>query len=96
MMSAATSFVSIGAGVGFIHDDHLRTGPRKVLAAPVRLDVIHRDNHMRVHIEDRFTGATVALKTSGCAWQHEFRVNVELLVQLILPLFSQVWWRENG
>ena len=76
------------AAVGFVHDHQLRAPVREVLGALPLLDEVGGYNGESMPVEDGLAHVEVALQTLDGARQHEFRLDVELLRQLSLPLLG--------
>src|SRR5438093_6059172 len=90
LMPPTAIIVAVRAGVRLVYDHHLRTCTQELIAASVGLDEIGRDNDMRVQIKDGLIEAAVAFKARDGARQHDFRLDVELVTQFVLPLWSKL------
>ena len=90
LVPSAAPFAAVGAGMRLIHDHQFGAGAQEFVAPPLRLDEIRRDDGIGVALEERLRGVAVALQSRGGAGQHQFSIEVELLLQFPLPLFSQL------
>ena len=85
-----------GAGMRFIHDDHLRAASEEIVPPAVGLDVIQGDDSEGVMLEERTVLGDVPLKPPGGAGKNQFRVDMELVLQLPLPLLGELGGAQDG
>ena len=82
--------------MSFVHDHQFGACANEVVSSPVGLDEIQRDDHEGEVIEEGFSPPKIALQSSSGAREYKFGFDVKLLVQLSLPLLSQVRRAEHG
>jgi len=90
------ALVAEGAGVGFVYDHALRARPNEFVATPVGLDEVHGHDDVRVDVEQRLGASATPFEAAGRARQHQFNFNVELVIELRLPLFREVGRAQDG
>ena len=78
------------AAVGLVHDHELRALAGEIVGAALRLDEVGGDHREAMAFEDGGAQGQIAFETLDGARQHQFRVDVELVRQLPLPLFRQM------
>ena len=91
LMPTAPPTLAIGAGVSLIHNHQFRASAQKLVAPPIRFDVVGRDDDERVQVKNGLTEAYVALQPRRRARQNQFGLDVELRLQFRLPLLGQLW-----
>ena len=79
-----------------VHDHELRAGAHEIVAPPVGLDVIERDDEGGVVIEERLVDRQPAFQPGDGAGAHDLGGDVELARQLGLPLVAEVRRAEDG
>src|SRR4051794_37864896 len=84
LVTAAALQPPEGAGVCLINDYQLGAGEQKLVAPPVRLDEVGRDDHEWIHLEERLPNAQRAFETSSRTGEHQLGIQVELRPQLRL------------
>ena len=89
LLPALAGATGEGAAVSLVHNHELGAAVREVLGALRLLDEIGRHDGKRVALKDRLVDVQVAFQTLDGARQDQFRLNVELLCQLPLPLLGQ-------
>ena len=83
-------YVGTGARVRLVDDHEFRTGAQEIVAPPVGLDVVERDDGVRVDLEDGFPGPQSPFETSRRPGGHDFGVDVEFRGQFVPPLVAQM------
>src|SRR6266487_3935928 len=96
LVSSTAPFAAIGTGMRLVHDYQFGAGAQELVAPPLRLDEIGRDDGVGIALKKRLRGVAVALQPRGGTGQHQFGVEVKLLLQFCLPLFSELWRAEHG
>ena len=95
-LMASAALGAVGAGVRFVHDDHLRAAPQELVAPPVGLDEVQGDDDEGVSVEDGLAEGAVSFEPGCGACEDGHGVDVELLLHLALPLAGQVRRAEDG
>src|ERR1035441_8741857 len=90
LMLGAAYPSGIGTGVGFVNDDQFGTGAKKVIPPVIGFDVVQRDDGERVMLKKALATPALRFKTSCGAGQDQFGIDLELVLQLALPLLSKV------
>jgi hypothetical protein len=90
LMLGAAHSTGVSAGVGFVHNDEFRAGTEKVISAMVGLDVVQRNDSEWVMLEEALPSSALGFKTPSCTGQDQLRLDLELALQLPLPLLSEV------
>ena len=90
LLAAPAGATGQRAAVRLVHDHALGAPEREVLGASRGLDEVGGHHGERVPVEDRYAERQVALQAPDGAREHQRRVDVELLLELPLPLLGQV------
>ena len=90
LMSGATALGGRRARVGFIHDDEIRAGAQKIMAAAVGLDEVHGDDDERIDIEDGLVGTQIFFETTGRAGKDQLDRDIKFGGEFLLPLFGEM------
>jgi hypothetical protein len=96
LMLGAADSPGKGAGVSLVHNDKFRTSAKKVIPAMVRLDVVQGDDREGEMIEEALATSAIGFQTTSRTRQDQLGIDLELVLQLSLPLFSEVRWAEDG
>ena len=80
LVPSAASLAAVGTGMRLVHDHQFGAGAQELVAAPLRLDEVSRDDGIGVALEERLRGVAVALQSRGGAGQHQFSIEVKLLL----------------
>jgi hypothetical protein len=82
--------------VRLVDNNELGRGAEELVAAAIALDEIRRNDRDRVTVKERLVEAEASLQASSSGRQDEFRIEVELVSHLGLPLPGQVRWAQHG
>jgi hypothetical protein len=86
----------MSAGMSLVNNDKLRTGSEKFIPPSVGLYVVHRDDHVRIHLEERLAYRTNPLKPVDGTWKNELGLDVKFRLQFFLPLLCKMGWAKHG
>src|SRR5262249_47356364 len=89
LLCGAPAGAGVGAGVRLVDQDELGGGAEELVPPALLLDVVGRDDGEGVPFEDRLSAA-VAFEPRDGAREDERGVEVELIVQGLLPLLGEV------
>src|SRR5690349_15534522 len=78
------------AGMSFVNYYQLGSGPEEVVSPTIRLDVIHRYDHDRMHLKQGLPHSAISLQARGRRRQHKLGRQIELREHLALPLLRQM------
>jgi hypothetical protein len=95
-MSTAVLAFFISASVRLINDNKLWACADKFASPPVGLNIVNGSDSERINLIQRLPDTALALQPPDRSGQHQFGPYMEFVVQLSLPLFSQMWRAENG
>ena len=84
------------AGMRLVDDDEVRAGAQKIVAPPVRFDVIEGYDREEIGVEHRFVRAESPLQAGSRSRADHLGVEAELFGELLLPLFAQVRRADDG
>ncbi|MNZ26331.1 hypothetical protein D3C78_435190 [compost metagenome] len=87
---------AFGAGMRLVDDYQLGAGVLEFVATAIRLDVVEADYREGVFGEDRGVGRQAALQALDGAGGDHLGADVELALQLLLPLLAQVRRAKHG
>ena len=90
LMPMGTPLSAPRTRVGLIDDDEFGTRPQKLVAAAVRFDEVKGDDDEGMVLEQGFSQRQATLQPGCRARKHQFRVDVELVAKLSLPLLGQL------
>ena len=82
--------------MGFIHNNHFRAGAQKFLPVPFGFDVIKGDNGKWPCLENGCGHVKAAFQPCNGGRQNKLRLDVELLLQFVLPLLGKLGRTKNG
>ena len=82
--------------MSFINDDQFRTLFHKDITAIIRLDEVNADNLKRVVIINAGITLNLAIKTGLCVGTDDHRLNIQLVPDFVLPLFTEMGQADHG
>ena len=95
-MPSAAFVGGVRDGMRLVDDDEFGGGAQELVAPPLRLDEVGRDDDEGIALEDRFAHVQIAFQPGRRAGQHQLGVDVELVAQFGLPLLGQLRRTEHG
>jgi hypothetical protein len=82
--------------MSLIHNHQLRATTGKVTSPTVTLDVVQAHNGVWVNCKNVVGNWQTSLKSSCTCRSDSNGFNMKSVVELLDPLFNQVWWTKNS
>ena len=79
----------------FIDNHKFRTLDEKIVSSPGMLDELSGNNGKRIVVKHGYPDWEIPLQALNGSGEHEFRIDVKLILEFPLPLFCQVGWAKH-